>query len=447
LAFLTLRVGESNSFPRRSSRCLILLLIAVACFHISLGVIETRALDYPPEEVGGDNVVCKIVSLDYPPAVIGGHSFTVTLVVNYSFPYSYYSYVNSLKVMIYEGKHKDFRKFVTQKSTTVLSSGSLRLSIELNAPLTQEWLLTAYACYHRSFYEPWYYQPARGGYKSFTVSVYTKCRIWLTTSPSEVARYAKMLGGGEYDAGSTATLKVDTTVQGAPGTRYIFVSWTVEGRRYYTEAPTIQVYSREVTATAEFKVQHQLVVKSEFGYPQGSGWYDEGSSAMFSVTSPVGFGIRYTFERWSGDSTSPSPTSTIAMNSPKTVVALWRTDYTAPIVMVLGVVGASAAAIRSLAHYRKRKASGLVPPLAVVARMSVATVSMPIEPVSKAQAAKGVKEVPTREQALTVDDRVYNYIVEHEGTISLSQAAKDLGISPNELNAAIDRLKSQGRLA
>jgi len=48
---------------------------------------------------------------------------------------------------------------------------------------------------------------------------------------------------------------------------------------------------------------------------------------------------------------------------------------------------------------------------------------------------------------LPLDERVYNYIVEHEGTIALSQAAKDLGITVDELNAAIERLKSQGRLA
>jgi len=67
-------------------------------------------------------------------------------------------------------------------------------------------------------------------------------------------------------------------------------------------------------------------------------------------------------------------------------------------------------------------------------------------------AAKEEKEIPKSIPIgvmLTLDKmdkKVYDYILEHEGTVSLSQAAKDLGISLDELRAAIDRLISQRRL-
>jgi DNA-binding MarR family transcriptional regulator len=64
-----------------------------------------------------------------------------------------------------------------------------------------------------------------------------------------------------------------------------------------------------------------------------------------------------------------------------------------------------------------------------------------------------VKEIPPPKMILRtedtslLDDRVYNYIAEHGGEVSLSQAAEELGITVHDLNAAIDRLKNQGRLA
>jgi hypothetical protein len=55
------------------------------------------------------------------------------------------------------------------------------------------------------------------------------------------------------------------------------------------------------------------------------------------------------------------------------------------------------------------------------------------------------RELATTGQGL--DDKVYSYIVEHSGVISLKQAAGDLGITPQELKEVTERLKQQGRLA
>jgi len=357
--------------------------------------------------------------------------------------------------MIYRGGWKDFSSFTTESEIVDVSgAGYKTFSIQLTAPYTsKEWPLTAYACYKGPQHTSWYYFPDAGGYRSFSVLVYTKCQVWLKSSPSQVTRYAKMSGEGEYDLDTAVSLRVDRMVQGPTGTRYVFLYWIVDGVRYDTEAPTIRVDRRQITATAEFKVQHYLAVKSEFGNPQGSEWYDEGSSATFSVTSPVGFGVLYIFERWTGDSSSTSPESTVLMNSPKTVTAVWRTDYRVLIVMILSVAGVSVAALLLFHAFSRRKAAAPAAPLGVV-HPEAPPAGVPSKPVPETAAAvKEVKEVPVpkmipiTEQAPTLDDKVYDYVVEHEGTIALSQAAKDLGISLSELNATIERLKSQGRLS
>jgi len=429
---------------RQRARCLLLLFL-ISCLQLGLISVETRA-----------QIECSIASLDYPSEAIGGRSFSLMVTVDHSFP-QFTTY--SLRVDAWEGEYSSSRSWYFSdalaggKIVEVSGAGSRKFSLDIAAPSTsKQWSITVIASYKASYQTTWYYLGSKGGYRSFSVLIYTKSQVSLKTSPSEVARYAKMLGEGEYDSEAMVTLKVDKIVQGASGTRYVFMFWIVDGRRYDTEAPTIRVDRRQVTATAEFKVQHQLVVKSEFGNSQGSGWYDAGSTAAFSVTSPVGFGIQQIFERWSGDSSSTSPQSTIVMNSPKTVVAVWRPDYTVLIIIVLGVVGGSVAVIGFMVYSRRRKAAAPAAPLGVV-HPEAGPAGIPSKPVPEAAAAvKEVKEVPVpkmipiTEQAPTLDDRVYNYIVEHEGTIALSQAAKDLGISLSELNATIERLRSQGRL-
>jgi hypothetical protein len=53
----------------------------------------------------------------------------------------------------------------------------------------------------------------------------------------------------------------------------------------------------------------------------------------------------------------------------------------------------------------------------------------------------------TRQEPSTPDQRVLDYIVVHDGTISLSQAARDLSVSLGELRSTIERLKSAGFLS
>ena len=53
---------------------------------------------------------------------------------------------------------------------------------------------------------------------------------------------------------------------------------------------------------------------------------------------------------------------------------------------------------------------------------------------------------PTRFAIDASDQQVLDYIVAHNGTISMSEAAKELSIPPEELRSTIERLKSSGLL-
>nr|MDO8135775.1 hypothetical protein [Candidatus Njordarchaeum guaymaensis] len=70
-----------------------------------------------------------------------------------------------------------------------------------------------------------------------------------------------------------------------------------------------------------------------------------GSEVSFSVTSPVPesglmgtLGARAVFDRWSGDLSASTPTATIKMDGPKTVTAIWKTDYTSAYITLGAIV-------------------------------------------------------------------------------------------------------------
>ncbi|MEO0252441.1 MAG: hypothetical protein ABIM44_09450, partial [candidate division WOR-3 bacterium] len=99
-----------------------------------------------------------------------------------------------------------------------------------------------------------------------------------------------------------------------------------------------------------------LTVKSDFGDPKGEGWYNEGETATFSVNSPIGFLIQQVFTQWSGDSTATTPTASIVMDGPKTVIAKWKTDYTSLVIIVIFSVSATLLSFcfRSIRKRKKR---------------------------------------------------------------------------------------------
>ncbi len=105
---------------------------------------------------------------------------------------------------------------------------------------------------------------------------------------------------------------------------------------------------------AKFDTMFMLTVVSEYGNPTGSGYYKSGDTAPFSVTSPVGFGIREVFVEWRGDYAGKNPNGSIMMDGPKTVTAVWTTDYFQIYLIAGGVIAAIAIVGRSAPFDEKK---------------------------------------------------------------------------------------------
>jgi hypothetical protein len=145
----------------------------------------------------------------------------------------------------------------------------------------------------------------------------------------------------------TCFVKIEQIIPGATGTRYVFDAWDT-GRKDLTMTITVD---KSIHYVARYKTQFELKVRSSYGNPQGSGWYDQATTTTFSVTSPISqdglmgaLGAKYVMDRWTGDSTAQTPVASIMMDGPKTVIATWRDDPTQAYVVLIGIIAAVAIA-------------------------------------------------------------------------------------------------------
>jgi len=218
---------------------------------------------------------------------------------------------------------------------------------------------------------------------SYTFNYIAQHYLTVAVNPSELATLS---GEGWYDGGtSVATGTATPVIPSGSDTQYVFKTWLVDGTSKLGNPITVVMDSPH-TVTAEYKAQYKLTVNSQYGATSGSGWYDAGSTAEFSVTSSVpesgimgSLGVKYLFKSWTGDSSATTPQATVLMNSPKTVTAVWTKDYTQFYTLVGAIAGIVIALIVVLIVVLRRKPKA--PPAAYQAP-SVAP--LPVQPLEKA---------------------------------------------------------------
>ena len=188
---------------------------------------------------------------------------------------------------------------------------------------------------------------------SNTFNYQTQYRLSVSANPANITQVS---GGGWFNSGQSAqTSQAPQIVPGLAGVQYVFQNWSVDGGAQSGNQVTITMNAPH-TAVAQYKTQYQLTVNSPsgLGNPQGGGYYDSGSTAQFSVTSPVGTLIQQVFVQWQGDYTGTSAQASITMNGPKTVNAVWTTSYT-NLYIVGGVVAAVVVIAAALGMSRRSK--------------------------------------------------------------------------------------------
>ena len=114
----------------------------------------------------------------------------------------------------------------------------------------------------------------------------------------------------EFTRGHTHTTELTPIVDVEPGIRYML-----------PEDQRIWNFSSGGMRTYTYQEQFYLQVNSQYGFPNGTGWYDANASAVVSI-SPTTFD-GHQFQGWIGPVVSDSPTVTVRMDSSKELSATW----------------------------------------------------------------------------------------------------------------------------
>jgi len=134
--------------------------------------------------------------------------------------------------------------------------------------------------------------------------------------------YQKYVGPGLH------SVEVPASVSLASGTRGAFVQWN-DGNPSNVRDISVE---RDLTMTAEYITQYYLTINrnpSYIGETTGEGWYNSGTLATATCTSPVPYisGTQYVFVNWTGDAFGTSTTLELIMDGPKTITANYKRQY------------------------------------------------------------------------------------------------------------------------
>jgi uncharacterized repeat protein (TIGR02543 family) len=137
------------------------------------------------------------------------------------------------------------------------------------------------------------------------------------TSPS--GNILTYVGPGSHN------VEVQTPFSLGTGSQGVFVQWS-DGD---SSNPRTIFVDNNISLTAEYVTQYYLTINrnpSYIGETTGAGWYNAGTIATATCTSPVPYDTdtRYVFTSWTGDVSGTSTTLEVIMDGPKTVTANYK---------------------------------------------------------------------------------------------------------------------------
>ena len=187
--------------------------------------------------------------------------------------------------------------------------------------------------------------------------------------------------------------------------------------------PSPVTLNQHMTINLTYSVQYKIQVVSNFPsailQPEGGvGWFAAGDIATLQVSDQTTDknGIPYIFEGWTGAVTSNETTVSFPVTGPMQVAVQWEPNFT----YILTVAGIFLAVAVTSGFILKKKLS------------SWKRVKKKSVPKAQAKPKKGSGDA---------DLKVYNYIIDKGGSMTMSDAIRDLGMSREEINDSIRRLK------
>ena len=204
-----------------------------------------------------------------------------------------------------------------------------------------------------------YYWPYIDDVSAFPAIAVYSVTVRISGLPSSLSTSIFVDGREEYLRGEDSK-----TFQFTFGERHEFKAkdYVYDGEEVrYVCKSNVETSSSDATVTFDYTPQYRLTIESLYGQAEGSGWFDKGDIARFSVSTTtipmegfLGFlGAKHVFKSWMGGVSESSPSAETKMDSPKRVTAVWETDYSS-VYMILGGLGAAITGLSFVIFLRMR---------------------------------------------------------------------------------------------
>ena len=240
--------------------------------------------------------------------------------------------------------------------------------------------------------------------------------------------------------------------------RLRFVSWVESGKQLSGISVNIFMDGPH-ELTLSYVTQYYVDVRSSFGTVSGSGWYDKGSTAQITASTTAGsWPFTYTLSGWqvtpaTGNLAAGSGSWVLTVDRPYVVDAVWNFDVL-PLFALIGATVFATVAVAGIAIAYRR---GMLTRGMSTLRPTAAGATVRGQTQICRNCGSSIPKVATfcqkcgapvvAVEATALEDKVYDYIVKHEGVISMTKASEDLGISVEQLKETTEGLKKKGRLA
>jgi peptidoglycan/xylan/chitin deacetylase (PgdA/CDA1 family)/cell division septation protein DedD len=268
------------------------------------------------------------------------------------------SYVNSINPMDYPWHYYDVAGYAAETGNDSTVLPRLMAAVD-NVYANDTWMVFVFHNIDSTPNTPYAISPAN--FEAFLDYIMEKQISTLTVNQVQTLGTTSSLtmstnhgtvtpasGSHTYTTGAIVTISASSPAN-TSGMQYIFQGWTGTGRGSYTGPNgTVSISMTDnITEVASWKKQYDLTVIStpDSTPPNGSYWYDDGSSITAYVTTPAsgGTGIRYQSQGWSGTGSVPATggvsTVTFTIHEPSTITWNWQTQYYLTVTSPNGTVG------------------------------------------------------------------------------------------------------------
>lgn len=277
--------------------------------------------------------------------------------------------------------------------------------------------------------------------------------VSVTYEPQTILTNYNVTSAGWYDVDSFVQLgPAPTTVSVSSVERLRFTSWIDNGMSTQNVSIGVHVDKPHKVILA-YATQYYVDVQTSHGSVSGSGWYDKGSNAKITEAPDNSWPIPYTFSGWSVDPPSGNLIRTddswsLIVDRPYTVQASWTVDYL-PLIEIAAAASAAVVLLALAVVFVQRRRVRIKGPQSRKRRICKVCNNIIPEGALFCQKCGASPDVqPTQEPTIApVEQKVYDYIIKHEGVISMSKAASDLGLTIDRLKEITEKLKKEGRLA